>query len=423
MMLSRSRMTIPIRIFALLFIVSGMNAGAQIVYEFQNGVNGYEGVSDTFFQTADPTEIHGDSIEWEYDGEDGGGINYGVLNFADVFGTGENQIPVGSNVLEAYLTLTVTNNGDGGATVHELLKPFTEEMDAIAFTLNPDMIAGDDYDEEVLATLPAVGTMDVIRVNVTSSLQKWADGSDYNGWMFVPGGNDGVSYQSSEFPPNPVPRLIVVTPLGEFVFQEGVNGYEGAIDTYINTGTEFETVYGDDTSFEWDGDDNGGANYSLVRYDDIFGDGPNQIPLGTEITSAHLRLTITNPGNDAEVHEILEGSEDEPTDFNETDTSMLTWGDLFEPRAGIDYAEEVVSIIPGGVGTVMVDVTTTVQKYSDGEPNRGWIFVPTGTDGAVIVASDYANTRMPPRLIVDTSEGVFEFQEGRNNYTEPWIPG
>ena len=92
--------------------------------------------------------------------------------------------------------------------------------------------------------------MDVIRVNVTSSLQKWADGSDYNGWMFVPGGNDGVSYQSSEFPPNPVPRLIVVTPLGEFVFQEGVNGYEGAIDTYINTGTEFETVYGDDTSFE-----------------------------------------------------------------------------------------------------------------------------------------------------------------------------
>ena len=43
--------------------------------------------------------------------------------------------------------------------------------------------------------------------------------------------------------------------------------------------------------------------------------------------------------------------------------------------------------------------------------------MPTGTDGAVIVASDYANTRMPPGLIVDTSEGVFEFQEGRNNYT------
>lgn len=413
--------------FALLavgILIAGSQAQAQVVYEFQNGVNGYEGVQDTFFMSGDPLAVEGNSIVWEFDGEDAGGINYGMLNFEDLFGSGPNQIPLNSNVLEAFVTLTVVDSGSANATVHNLLKPFNEEMAFIDFTDNFEMEPGDDYEEEVIATLPGLTSGDVIRVDVTTSLQDWVTGGDYFGWLFIPGGTDGAEIQSSEFPPDAAPRLIVDTPLGEFVFQRGVDGYDGVVDTWINTGTNFESVYGQSQEIEWDGEDAGGQNFALIRYEDLFGDGPNQIPPGTEITSAHLRFAIIDPGSEASIHEILEGNEDEPTDFNETTTSMLEWGDFFAPRAGIDYDEEAVSTFPSDVGIIMIDVTSSVQKYSEGETNRGWIIVPSGTNGAIAVASEYGTANPAPRLIVDTSEGEFVFEENLNGYTgthDTWL--
>jgi hypothetical protein len=388
---------------------------AQTTYVFQENLNGYTGTSDTYFQTGDAAAIHGDETEWEWDASDGG-VNYGFLHFADIIGTGPNQIPLDSDVTQAILELTVINEGNSGeiATVHNLLLPFTEEMDFIEFTLNPDVFPGEEYEEEVVAEIPGPPAGAVISIDVTSSLQRWVSGDlENNGWLFFPQGGNGVGIQSSELSISLIPRLVISTPEGEFVFEDGADGYSGTVDTFLNTGNGAADINGEDANWGWDADDNGGQSFGLIRFDDIFGTAPNQVPPGTTIDSAIIFLVVMDSGDVANVHEILEGSEDEPTDFDETSTSMIDWGDLFEPRPGIDYAEEAVATAEGTTGEIQVDVTATIQKYSDGEANRGWIFVPTGGGGVDVAASDRAGADEsgPPKLtvIVGGGTGITDF--------------
>jgi hypothetical protein len=343
-------------------------------------------------------------------------VNYGFLHFADIIGTGPNQIPPDSDVTQAILELTVINEGNSGeiATVHNLLLPFTEEMDFIEFTLNPDVFPGEEYEEEVVAEIPGPPAGAVISIDVTSSLQRWVSGDlENNGWLFFPQGGNGVGIQSSELSISLIPRLVISTPEGEFVFEDGADGYSGTVDTFLNTGNGAADINGEDANWGWDADDNGGQSFGLIRFDDIFGTAPNQVPPGTTIDSAIIFLVVMDSGDVANVHEILEGSEDEPTDFDETSTSMIDWGDLFEPRPGIDYAEEAVATAEGTTGEIQVDVTATIQKYSDGEANRGWIFVPTGGGGVDVAASDRAGADEsgPPKLtvIVGGGTGITDF--------------
>ena len=78
-------------------------------------------------------------------------------------------------------------------------------------------------------------------------------------------------------------------------FQEGVNGYVGTADTYLDndSGTPgYNTAnYG---GFGWMrvGNLTGGMEQAgLVRFDNIMGSGPSQIPAGATIESATLRMT------------------------------------------------------------------------------------------------------------------------------------
>lgn len=370
------------------------SAFSQITITFQQGVNGYNGTSDTYFQSGDPLQIRGAEQEWEWDGSDAGGKNFGALRFDNIIGTGSNQIPANSTVVRAFLTLTVTNEGNAAeiASVHDLLKPFSEDADFIDFSANFEPVPGDDYAAEVVAQIPGPAAGDIIEVDVTSSLRRLLSGAQNLGWMFVPApaGTNGVGIQSSELVGSVVPQLIITTPNGIFTFENGRNGYTGTVDTWINTGTLAADPQGGDDDFEWDGSDNGGSNFGLLRFENIFGSGANQIPLGTSITNARIILTIIDPGNVGEFHEILEGSADAPTNFDET-TAMLDFGDGFEPIAGVEYSVDVVDTIEGVNGTQEVDVTSTIQKYSSGEPNRGWIITPTGGGGVVAVSSERAS--------------------------------
>ncbi len=376
------------------------------VFEFQDGLNGYEGTADTFFLGQDPEAVNGNESEWEWDGEDGGQINYGALKFENIFGTGENQIPPDTEIYSAEITLQITNEGSGGATVHNLLISFNEEMDYLDFTENsPDIVptADADYEAEAVSELPELSEGQVIDVDVTSSLQRIASGElENNGWLFVPGGTNGVGVQSSEHTPILLPTLIIDSAAGVFEFRDGLNGYEGTVDTFVNNGNNLEEVMGQEAEFEWDGEDAGGTNWGLLRFDNIIGSGENQIPEGTEINSAILKLQIVDPGSTGTLHELLEGSEDAPTDFNEEDTSMLFFADGFGPVAGVDYNDEVLAEVPGSTGILELDVTSSITKYANGEENRGWIFVPGGSNGAVATASDAVI--FPPRLTV-TIEG------------------
>lgn len=388
---------------ALVVVVTwGVSSQAQTIFVFQQGVNGYEGTVDTFIQTGDPFAVHGDEEEWEWDLSDAGGANFGFLRFDAIIGAKSGQIPAGSTVLSAIVSLTITSSGTASeiGTVHDLIKPFLEEMSLADFTEELEPLVGVEYIEDVVAEIPGPPSGALIEVDVTSSLKRWVAGAPNEGWIFVPGGGNGVGSMSSESPATLLPTLEVSTPAGTFVFRDGEKGYSGTVDTWVNTGTEMDTVQGEENYFGFDGSDAGGKNYGLLRFDNIVGTGAGQIPPGTTITSAEIIMTFVDSGDAGTLHEILVGPADQPTSFDDTDTTCATFGDGIEPWAGVHYAEDPVADIPGETGRVELDVTATVQKYSNGEKNMGWIFVPTGGDGVDITSSEATPGGGPPKLTV-----------------------
>ncbi|MBN2326442.1 MAG: hypothetical protein JXR73_04745, partial [Candidatus Omnitrophica bacterium] len=160
-----------------------------------------------------------------------------------------------SVVISAVLTLYVTNNGasDQTATMHELVTPFDDTMDFFEFGdgSGADPLPGQDYVEDPIASIPGPSTGDILELDVTDSIKKIVAGGDYFGWVFVPGGSDGVGIASSEAASNR-PKLTVTIegaapPTGERAITSGGSAVRGfnaedvldvAITITLETGTQ-----------------------------------------------------------------------------------------------------------------------------------------------------------------------------------------
>ena len=180
-------------------------------------------------------------------------------------------------------------------------------------------------------------------------------------------------------------------------FQEGVNGYSGTHDTFLQEDLP-DTNNGPGDTWEWDSEDGstgGGQTVGLLRFDGIFGAGPGQIPVGSTITSAALTLAVFN------------GSSSSPGDINESlvdwDESSATWNDFGgDPGVQGDETGDFVAAAPINIGMAVIDVTASVQAWADSPSNNcGWIFLPSSTDGTQVHSSEYAVlVSERPKLIV-----------------------
>ena len=79
--------------------------------------------------------------------------------------------------------------------------------------------------------------------------------------------------------------------IGAARFQQGVDGYTGTEDTYVAANNP-TTSYGNATSIITD--DAGSVEQGLIRFDNLFGSGPGQVPLGSTITNATLSVYVTD---------------------------------------------------------------------------------------------------------------------------------
>ena len=179
-------------------------------------------------------------------------------------------------------------------------------------------------------------------------------------------------------------------------FQEGVSGYAGTVDTFLR-GADPTVAQGTSIVVEWDGDDLGGPNHALLRFDNIFGVGPGLIAPADVITSATATYNVTNAGFIATANEVL-------VDWDET-----TPYNGFGPAAGVqgtDYGTQVAT--PTGViGDNSIDVTTSIAGWAvTPSANRGWIFRPTGgNDGVQFRSREDATATLRPKLTVVVNEG------------------
>jgi hypothetical protein len=165
---------------------------APTVLTFQQGVNGYEGVTDTYIAESDPDASFGDSDDFSVSGlDDGEGERIGLIRFEDVIGEGEGQLPANATLVRAELKLNAVDGGDG-LEIRQMLTEWTGDDSWTSLI---------DSAQMSLLTDDSIGEVDgEIILDVTRSVQAWMDGDENLGWAIAALlGSDGeVDFASSD---------------------------------------------------------------------------------------------------------------------------------------------------------------------------------------------------------------------------------
>ena len=184
----------------------------------------------------------------------------------------------------------------------------------------------------------------------------------------------------------------VTVHVGALRFQEGQAGYTGTQDTHVRNDTP-AVAYGNATAVL--ADDGSPLATALLRFDNLFGAGAGQIPLGATITSATLSIYVLNgdPADGVTVHRML-APWSEASTFN-----ALTNGVQYD---NIEAGSATLATIDAG-RTGWVDVTglaSLVQAWLGGAANEGWAFQSASADDWTFASSEYATAALRPYLSV-----------------------
>ena len=195
-------------------------------------------------------------------------------------------------------------------------------------------------------------------------------------------------------------------------FQEGVAGYAGTQDTWINQQSA-NTSYGNSGTRTSD-DDVANSLFSdyrgqaLLRFDGIVGGGA--IPAGSTVVNATLVLDVVddidtplyNPN--FIVHPVIRAW-DEASTWNSLSGGLTVGADLGAPVASFSGDNS-----PDSESMRRIDITQTVQSWVNGTPNWGIAILPQiisgNDDGIDIRASENTNTILRPRLEVTFRSAV-----------------
>jgi hypothetical protein len=220
-----------------------------------------------------------------------------------------------------------------------------------------------------------------------------SDGGSTASDNYFQGAIDDARVYNRALSSSEIQDLATTTATNSISFQNGdVNGYSSTMDTRIHE-TAPTADYGNSDYFKWDSESSGGIMYALLRFDNIFGSGPNQIPAGSSIESAILIYNIYNVGHPGNVNEVL-------VDWEDNVTYSTFGGDA--GVQGNEYGNFINSTSANPTGTYQVDLTASLTSWSTNpSSNRGWIFIPSGTDGANVRSSEYATVGQRPKLVVN----------------------
>lgn len=181
----------------------------------------------------------------------------------------------------------------------------------------------------------------------------------------------------------------------------GFDYKSGITDTMLNK----YSPNGDYGSYAYSGvyQYSGGTGYeSLLRFDDIFGDGDAQIPLDSTISNATLRLYLYTGSGSGEraLYRMTENWSDKST-WNSMGGGVAI-GKQTAGTADATYRD------PGSRGFLDIDVTSSLQAWADGAKNLGWVIVGTGSSWnySFYASSDYKSAGWRPSLSVSYSSPV-----------------
>ena len=305
-------------------------------------VNPYSGTTEVRIDSSNPNantvpnSTTNTSGFYFLDGANAGDLTspnqWDLIRFDNIFGNGPGQIPVGSVIRSATLSYsTGTSSGTGADSsssptggpfgVVPLQTPIDTTTTWNSFAgqpTNPDYgRAGPLFGVQASApvssfhnatalsgyALTAGATPTLTAADVTQTVQQWdlnpATNDGFNirelntndGWGVRTIGNATVSSRPSltiTYDPPPAPMQVAT-------FQQGVNGYTSTTNIWLqanNTSTDGTTMA--NPAF-LDGnlptDTTSPDDQMLLKFDNLFGSGPGQIPVGSTVQSAKLVMT------------------------------------------------------------------------------------------------------------------------------------
>lgn len=179
----------------------------------------------------------------------------------------------------------------------------------------------------------------------------------------------------------PDPSVVATIPtVVENRIQHGENGYMGLEDTEIR----FSAPDADNSelqSLNPDLADGGGEVQVLMRFNDLIGDGENQIPADQPVESATLSINITGPGTPLNLHQMLTEWEDDTATWNTLVGGVQA--DDVEAKAAPDDTQQA------NAGITTWDITESIRAWqADPESNLGWVMLPTGTNGVDFLSAE-----------------------------------
>jgi hypothetical protein len=197
----------------------------------------------------------------------------------------------------------------------------------------------------------------------------------------IEGGENSISYQLGD---------------GKGTASETDDTYVDADSPTVNNGTDV-TMLSDGLSPH---------SHPLLKFPNIFGTSPNQIPLGSTIYSASIEVYVTNgSGSPVTVYELTEGWNENEATWNESSTGV-SWVNAGADGTGSHATVAEGEFPPSSSGTkISVEVTSSLQNWSDGSTNNGWVFIETSTNGMDVSSSDDTTQGNRPKLTVVYSNG------------------
>ncbi|WP_158222642.1 choice-of-anchor I family protein [Rhodopirellula sp. MGV] len=200
----------------------------------------------------------------------------------------------------------------------------------------------------------------------------------------------------------------------------GYGSYTGLSDAQIRENAP-SVVSAPEGDLLVDWDRSGVASQVLLRFADMFGDGPGQIPADAIITSANLVVYTDNTGDGGEFYRMA----------SDWDPATATW-DAFGNGIQVDSGEVVgqaqsqIGTAGGGgatgTGEHFVSVLPDIQAWANGETNNGWLMEgwTNNTDGWAFRSSENGDPTTGPRLVIEwvpAGAQIATFRDGVNDYS------
>lgn len=183
---------------------NGQCQTGPVTVTFQNGFSSYTGTVDTYIDAALGSQATVSPIVIDSSPEE-----QALLRFDNIFGNGVGQIPPGSTISSATLTLwTGTGANDQSANAvnfHRLLNAWSDTGVWSNYGVAPWNTTGGIQNDGVDAVAALAGTTTITtaatsaNIDVTTSLQAWNASPATNfGWAILPTGTDGLRLESAE---------------------------------------------------------------------------------------------------------------------------------------------------------------------------------------------------------------------------------